>query len=148
MRIGEFSQATGLPVRTIRYYEKIGLLPEPDRSGSGYRIFGQRHVQRARFIRRARGLGFKLEQIREILDTASLDGPNCRSVRAVVHRNIEAIDQRIADLSAMRDLLGQTLNDFDSPAEPTDHDSICPVIESRDRHAAPITLDSPVEWKV
>ena len=148
MRIGELSQITGIPVRTIRYYEQIGLLHEPERTDSGYRIFSDQHVQRSRFIRRARGLGFSLEQIRSILDVATSEGSPCKSVRSVVHQNIEVIDQRISGLIAMRDLLSETLDKLDSDDSSSSDGSVCPVVESQASPDTATLLDSPVDWRV
>ena len=113
MRIGELSSATGIPVRTIRYYEQIGLLPEPARTSAGYRVFGDQNVQHARFIRRSRRLGFSLDQIRSILEVTTCECSPCESVRSIAQENIHTIDRRIAELTAMRDLLGQTLEELD-----------------------------------
>jgi MerR family transcriptional regulator, copper efflux regulator len=148
MRIGELSKRTGIPVRTIRYYEQIGLLPEAERTDAGYRVFDDRHIQRARFVRRARRLGFSLDQIREILAGTNEDQTPCGSVRSVVQRNIQSIDKRISELATMRDILCQTLEELDSTDPSASTSVVCPVVEFRDWNTAVVSLDSPVEWRV
>jgi MerR family transcriptional regulator, copper efflux regulator len=150
MRIGELALQTGTPVRTIRYYEEIGLLPAASRTSSGYRSFGSEHLRYLRFIRRAKGLGLSLEQIRKIIQTALSGQQPCTRVRETVQQSIEQIDQRIAELQAMREDLIRTLEiaaGSDVPENVTERE-ICPAIESVSiAHPRP-TLDSPVDWRV
>lgn len=107
--IGQLASHSGVKAETIRYYEKIGLLAAPPRSAGNYRCYGTRDVQRLGFVRRARELGFPLEQIRELLALA-LDGEHeCASVDATAHAHVEAIERRIADLQALRQQLQDLL---------------------------------------
>ncbi len=149
MRIGELARKTDVPVRTIRYYEDIGLLEPASRTTSGYRLFTEIHQRRLVFIRMAQGLGLKLEQIKVILDSADGDQPRCPRVRAAVEQNIQEVDERIALLQAMRRNLARTLNELDksdySPA--IDAAGFCPAIESPPARA-PKPLDSPVDWRL
>jgi MerR family transcriptional regulator, copper efflux regulator len=150
MRIGELSRLTDTPVRTIRYYEEIGLLPPADRSESGYRLFEDDHLRHLRFIRRARRLGLRLDQAREILQAASSGSPPCNCVRDAVQRSIERIDERIPELQAMRSDLVRSLEIADRTAVSARRgvDEICPAIESVPVAGSHPSLDSPVDWRV
>lgn len=100
-KIGDLSRATGTKVVTIRYYEKIGLLPPPGRSPGNYRSYNKAALDRLRFIRRCRGLGFSLDQIRELLDlTADVARP-CAEVDAITATHLDEVERKIADLKAL-----------------------------------------------
>ncbi len=105
LRIGELSEHTGVPSKTIRYYEDIGLLPEPQRSANGYRIYDEADVERLAFIRRARALDFALDDITEILAFREREEPPCRYVMDLMRSRIEDIEQRLRDLERLRDEL-------------------------------------------
>jgi DNA-binding transcriptional MerR regulator len=105
LRIGELSEHTGVSSKTIRYYEDIGLLPEPQRSPSGYRLYDKADVERLAFIRRARALDFALDDITEILAFREREEPPCRYVIDLMRSRIEAIEQRLRDLERLRDEL-------------------------------------------
>jgi len=105
LRIGELSERTGVPSKTIRYYEDIGLLPEPQRSPNGYRLYDEADVERLAFIRRARALDFALDDITEILAFREREEPPCRYVMDLMRSRIEAIEQRLRDLERLRDEL-------------------------------------------
>ena len=107
MLIHELAKQTGVPAKTIRYYESIGLLPRPKRSANNYRQYAPAEAERLRFIASARSLGFSLDDVAEIL-AARDDGiaPCQRVLDAIAHRLAE-VDRRIADLLALRDSLRQ-----------------------------------------
>ena len=123
--IGALSNATGCKVETIRYYEKIGLMPEPARSEGGQRRYHQRHRERLAFIRHSRELGFILEDIRELLTMSEQHG--CAD--DIARRHLETVEQRIRSLSALRDELGRMINECEQgrPGE-------CRVIEVLSDH--------------
>lgn len=100
--IGELAQATGIKVVTIRYYERIGLLPEPPRTGGNYRAYGSAHLARLSFIRRARGLGFSLDQIRTLLCLADKSSQSCREVDRIARLRLAEVEHKIADLTRLR----------------------------------------------
>ena len=103
MRIGEVASRAGVHVETLRYYERRGLLREPDRQPSGYRSYGGESVKLVRFIKRAQELGFTLADIEDLLKLAEGRGPESyRQVRALAAAKIEDMDRRIATLTAMR----------------------------------------------
>lgn len=132
MKIGELAKRTGCPVETIRYYEREGLLPEPQRRASGYRSYGDDAIAQLRFIRRAKNLGFTLEEIRELL---SLSTDRQRGVKAVKQRaqqRLAAIDQRIAELHKVRDGLAQLVDSCPGHGKPEECPILRALVEDRD----------------
>lgn len=99
--IGAVSKHTGTNVETIRYYERVGLLPAPARSSGGYRLYGTDHVKRLNFIRRARVLGFSLAEVRRLLALADQRRRPCAEVRGVAAAHLEVVKGKIADLRQM-----------------------------------------------
>ena len=106
MNIGQASKATGLSIKQIRDYEKVGLLSNTSRSASGYRIYGNDTLDRLKFIAKARGVGFSLAQIGELL--ALQDNPHRKSceVKALVNTHIEFLSNKINELEEMKTTLG------------------------------------------
>lgn len=102
MRIGELARATGTKVETIRFYEGEGLIPAPARTSSNYRDYDQRHLDRLSFIRRSRGLGFTLDQVRALLRLADNDQRPCEEVDEIAREQLVQVDRKIADLGALR----------------------------------------------
>lgn len=102
MKIGELAKATATKVETVRFYEKVGLLPPPARNNANYRSYGCEHLQRLSFIRRARDLGFSLDAVRELLALADDCEKPCGAVDAIASRHLAAVERKIADLTAMR----------------------------------------------
>ncbi|KAB0546380.1 Cu(I)-responsive transcriptional regulator [Pseudomonas argentinensis] len=124
MNIGQAAKHTGLSAKMIRYYEAIGLLPSAGRSESGYRQYGDDDLQRLRFIRRARDLGFSLAESGRLLalwhdrERASAD------VKALAVEHIEALNGKIAELEALRDTLQNLVDHCQG-----DHRPDCPILE-------------------
>lgn len=106
MKIGEMAAATTTNIETVRYYEKIGLLPAPARTGANYRSYGPEHLARLSFIRRARDLGFSIEQVRALLDLSDDRSHDCGTVDRIAREHLHEIDRKIADLEALRRELG------------------------------------------
>ncbi len=105
MNIGQASKATGVSAKMIRYYESVGLIRPADRTGSNYRDFSERDVNELRFIRRARNLGFSVEEITRLLTLwRDRDRPS-REVKAVAEKHIADLDARIAEMQGMADAL-------------------------------------------
>jgi len=102
LNIGALAKATGTKVETIRWYERVGLLPAPARTAGNYRTYGESHLGRLSFIRRARDLGFSLEQIRALLDLAEDRERSCEAVDAIAREHLGEVDRKIADLQALR----------------------------------------------
>jgi Cu(I)-responsive transcriptional regulator len=106
LTIGRLAKATGTKVETIRWYEKVGLIDPPQRTDANYRVYAQRDLARLSFIRRARNLGFSLDQIRALIDIADQQDRDCATVDAIASAHLEEIDRKIADLTALRRELG------------------------------------------
>lgn len=100
--IGELARRTGTKVQTIRYYEQIGLMPEPGRTAGGQRRYAQADLDRLSFIRHARQLGFSLDAIRELLDLSDNPDRPCDEANEIAARQLRAVELRIARLEALR----------------------------------------------
>ena len=107
--IGGLSKHTGTNIETIRYYEKVGLLPTPARSLGGYRLYGTDHLKRLNFIRRARVLGFSIGEVRTLLRLADERKRPCAEVRAVAEAHLKDVQAKIADLRRMERVLKGTV---------------------------------------
>ena len=105
LRRGELARAAGVNVETIRYYERRGLIPEPERSRSGYRQYTPDTLARMRFIGQAKQMGFTLEEIRELLDLCVNRGSSCLVVKEKAERKITEIEGKIAYLKDMKQSL-------------------------------------------
>jgi Cu(I)-responsive transcriptional regulator len=125
MQIGEASRATGVSAKMIRHYESIGLIPEADRRDSNYRDYASDDVHRLGFIRRARDLGFSIEQIRNLLRLWGDKQRSSRDVKALTLSHIKELDDKIAELEEMRSTLAHLVHGCDG-----DHRPDCPIIES------------------
>lgn len=136
MRIGELAHRLGVNPKTIRYYEDIGLLPDPPRTGANYRVYGEEDLERLRFIKSAQRLGLALDEIREILAFRERGEPPCGFVRDVLRREVASVDARIAELRGLR----SELADLDARAErlpPPASDGYCPLIHvTQDKRAS------------
>src|SRR5262245_29012580 len=102
LTIGKVARLAGVTVDTIRYYERLGLLPAPARTPSGYRLYQPAIVNRLALIRNAQRFGFPLRAIAEFLRVRECGGTPCHDVRAAAQRMLEAVDRQIADLVATR----------------------------------------------
>jgi DNA-binding transcriptional MerR regulator len=102
LTIGELAGSTGVAVETIRYYERIGLLPAPARTAAGYRLYGDDDVQRLLFVRRTRDLGLHLDAVRELLGLAGDRLRPCARVDRLVRDHIHELDHKIAGLVGLR----------------------------------------------
>ena len=101
LSIGDLSKATDTKAVTIRYYEKIGLLPSPGRTSGNYRAYEVEHLDRLRFIRRCRDLGFTLDQVRGLLSLSSQEDRDCCEVDRIAAAHLTATEEKIADLTRL-----------------------------------------------
>lgn len=131
LRIGELSARTGCNIETIRYYERIGLLRPPGRRGR-YREYDDAGVSSLAFIRRARDLGFTIEEIRALLRLSAGDGAVCAEARNLAATHLADIRRRIADLRSMERVLASTVRQCDAGEQPA-----CPLIEGLSRSTSP-----------
>jgi MerR family transcriptional regulator, mercuric resistance operon regulatory protein len=123
--IGALSKHTGTNIETVRYYERVGLLPAPARSSGGYRLYGTDHLKRLNFIRRARALGFSLAEVRKLLALADQRRRPCADVRVAAAAHLEEVKAKIADLRQMERVLKDTVARCE-----TDTGSHCPMIDA------------------
>jgi DNA-binding transcriptional MerR regulator len=104
LRIGEIAERVGVNAKTIRYYEDIGLIPEPARRPSGYRVYADVDVERLAFIKGAQRFGLSLDEIREVLAYRADGEPRCEFVLAAVRRHAGEVEVRIAELAELREV--------------------------------------------
>lgn len=105
MNIGQASQASGVSTKMIRYYDEIGLVQPASRTDSNYREYGERQINDLRFIKRARSLGFSMEEITQLLSLWRDRARPSREVKAIADRHVADLDARIAEMRAMADTL-------------------------------------------
>lgn len=126
IQIGELSRRTGCNIETIRYYERIGMLPPPPRSATRYRLYEVDDVHRLRFVRRARELGFSLDEVRALLALSTDTGmETCVEVRELAVGHLADVRAKITDLRAMERALADAVRRCDAGAA-----SGCPLIEA------------------
>ncbi len=123
--IGALSKRTGCNIETIRYYERIGLLRQPMRSEGGFRQYGDDDMKRLTFIRRSRGLGFKIDEVRALLKFADDRRRSCAEVRDLAAAHLQDVRRKIADLNKMDRVLNEMIARCADGTVPE-----CPLIES------------------
>ena len=124
MRIGKLATSCDCPVETIRYYEKIGLLPQPTRLANGYRSYDDVHGKWLQFILRSRALGFSQDEVRRLTDLAHQKRPACVEVHDLLQEHVDDVQDRIRELKRMKRALVRLK---DKCHDGTLHD--CPVID-------------------
>ena len=125
LQIGSISSRTGVNIETIRYYERIGIMPEPTRSERGTRLYNHDQLRRLAFIKRSRELGFSLDDIRGLLELVDGGSFSCAEVHAVTTAHLGEVKQKIADLRKMEKVL-KVMADECSQGDLPD----CPIIDS------------------
>jgi MerR family mercuric resistance operon transcriptional regulator len=121
----EIAKRTGCNLETVRYYEKVGLLPDPPRTQGGHRAYGAEHERRLRFILRARELGFTLDEIRALLRLVDERNAPCGQVRDVAAAHLRDVQEKIADLKRMERVLKDVVAQCADGSRPE-----CPLIET------------------
>ncbi|MGE5506373.1 MAG: Cu(I)-responsive transcriptional regulator [Actinomycetota bacterium] len=124
MNIGEAARRSGVPAKTIRYYETVGLIPPAGRTGSGYRDYSANEVETLRFIQRARSLGFSVKDVADLLALWRDRSRASADVKAIALGHVAAIERKIAELESIR----RTLLDLTCRCHGDNHPD-CPILE-------------------
>lgn len=132
LRIGEVAAQAGVHIQTLRFYERRGLLREPDRRPSGYRAYPPETVRLVRFIKHAQELGFTLREVQELLHLREGTAHTCREVRVAAEAKMADIDSKVERLLAMRRALAVLVKSCAMNAEPH-----CPLLEALDEAHTP-----------
>jgi len=125
LKRGALAKQLGCNLETIRYYENIGIMPEPMRTGSGHRLYGQKEQERLRFILRCRELGFSIEELRRLLSMVDSDGYTCGEVYALTKEYLQSVSDKISDLRKLE----RTLKSISKECAGGDAPN-CPIIEA------------------
>ncbi len=128
---GVLSKRTGCNIETVRYYERAGLMPDPERSAGGYRLYAEEHVRRLQFIRRCRELGFTIEGIRALLGLVDRRDYTCAEVRDITIAHVDDVRRKIDDLRRLERTMRGMIKECDGGAVPE-----CPIIDALFDHAA------------
>jgi len=125
LRIGELGRATRTKVETIRYYERIGLLPPPARTGGNYRAYTRHHLELLSFVRRGRDLGFSLDEVQELLRLSDDRDQSCAEIDRIARHHLIDVERKLADLATLRTELRQLVDQCK-------HDTVadCRIIEA------------------
>ncbi len=123
MNIGQASQASGLPPKTIRYYEDIGLIVA-DRRDNGYRLYAEEHVHKLRFVQRARGLGFSVDDCRHLLSLYEDKNRASAEVKGLAQARLADIDRKVQELRGMRGALAKLIESCHGDDRPD-----CPILD-------------------
>jgi MerR family transcriptional regulator, copper efflux regulator len=150
LTVGQLARATGVPAKTIRYYEQVGVLPMPQRSGVGYRHYSRHDVHRLLFIRRARALGLSLTNLKAL--TAELDSGECLTMRPrlyeLVTEQLRAVREQIAEFHVLERQLAQVLERLQTTA-PMSHANGCQCLGSETSEAQePHTVSIPRKGEI
>lgn len=124
LTIGKLAELARVHLETIRYYERIGLMPEPGRTPGGYRSYEDGHVRRLSFIRRSREVGFNIEEIKALLALAEPGQVSCAEVRALTMAHLDDVRTKIADLRRLESILAETVDQCSGSDTPA-----CPVLD-------------------
>lgn len=123
--IGELSKRADVIIETIRYYEKIGLMPDPPRSSGGFRMYSDTHLQRLAFIRRCRELGFSQPEVRKLLTLVDDHNYTCDEVREMTERQLGSVRSKIRDLQNLEKALSEMVSECKGGDVPD-----CPIIDT------------------
>jgi DNA-binding transcriptional MerR regulator len=132
LTIGALAKATATKIETVRYYERIGLLPAPGRTAGNYRAYGADHLARLSFVRRSRDLGFSIEAVRDLLRLTDQRRRDCGAVAPIARKHLADVERKIADLTALKRELADLMAQCDKGAV-----TGCRVIEALSPGAEP-----------
>jgi MerR family mercuric resistance operon transcriptional regulator len=137
---GELAQRSGCNLETVRYYEKIGLMPDPGRAANGYRRYDALHEDRLRFIIRGRELGFSIDGIRGLLDLVDRRKVSCADVKTIASLHLDDVRKKISDLRRIEHVLTETTRCCDGNEVPE-----CPLIDTLldDSRTEEVNTDDP-----
>lgn len=127
MTRGEVAEKAGVNPETLRYYERKELIPKPARSDGGFRLYDDSYVERLRFIRRAKDLGFTLAEIKDLLELRVDDEATCRDVKGQADEKIEEVEEKIRALKRIRNALTKLAAACEASQRPT---SECPILDA------------------
>ena len=123
--IGRLSKRTGCNIETIRYYERIGLLPKPPRTEGGHRLYKNEHIKRLTFVRRSRELGFTLDEVKELLNLVDGGDYTCGEVLTLTAQHLNEVRQKIKDLRRLEKTLKTIVADCQGGEVPE-----CPIVDA------------------
>lgn len=126
LKVGEIAKIVGINVETLRYYEKIKIMPKPKRMESKYRFYDSLDVQRLLFIKRGKELGFTLKEIKELLELKIESSATCGDVKHLSEHKLADVNERIADLKRIKKVLEKLINQCVCEKVSTDE---CPILE-------------------
>lgn len=125
--IGQLARAAGVNLETVRYYERIGLMPAPARTGGGHRAYDGEHVRLLAFIRHARDLGFGIDDVRALLALRDPSHRSCAEVRTIAGAHLAKVRAKLADLARLEGILAGTIAQCSGEPSPP-----CPVLDMLD----------------
>lgn len=125
MTIGELAKSSGVNAKLIRHYESIGLIPKASRTNSGYRIYSKTDIQFLRFIKRARGLGFSMKEIKKLIGLWRNKSRASKEVKALVLTHLKALETKILEMQEMADSLRLLARNCNGDARPD-----CPILSN------------------
>lgn len=125
--VGQLAKEVGINIETVRYYEKIKLLPKPKRRESKYRIYDETDLKRLLFIKRAKELGFTLKEIKELLELRIDTEAKCGDVKHLTEHKLKDVDNRISDLKKIKNVLLKLINQCVNEEVSSDE---CPILEA------------------
>jgi MerR family mercuric resistance operon transcriptional regulator len=125
LAIGALSKQSGVNIETIRYYERIGVMPNPRRSAGGYRMYGPDHLKRLTFVRRGRELGFSLDELRDLLRLVDGHSYTCAEVHNLAVEHLAEIRRKIADLRRLQRVMNEMAAECSGDRIPE-----CPIIDA------------------
>lgn len=128
--IGQVAKLAGVKPDTVRFYERTGLLPRPTRTAAGYRLYGDAAARQLRFVKKAQGLGFSLDEVRRILSLRGGGKKTCDRVLAIAEATLGDTERRLAELQTFRDDLKRTVTTWRKPSKRACAAEFCALIES------------------
>lgn len=134
MFIGDLARRLGVSVKAVRYYEAVGILLPAGRTPSGYRLYTEQDAQRLRFVKAAQAIGFRLDDIREVLAFRDRGEAPCGYVRERIRQEAAGLDRKIAEMQSLREeLRGLDRIATALPADASDEDCVCHIIQRRQK---------------